>query len=100
MIRPFLKPAFWIIASMCLIYSFTVEGAINPSFYRSISLVFFLATLSMQKKDSEIALIMNEDRNPMQMETKSLSLDIKSILRDKKSEVIDAYMKYRSNRGE
>lgn len=100
MIRPFLKPAFWIIASMCLIYSFTVEGAINPSFYRSISLVFFLATLSMHKSESEIALIVNEDRKPMLVETKSLSLDMDSILKDKKSEAIQAYIKYRSNRGE
>jgi len=99
MIRPFLKPAFWIIASMCLIYSFTVEGAINPSFYRSISIVFFIATLAIHKKDTEILLSINRENKPAAMQTKTLSLDIESILRDKQNGAIEAYRKNNQQRG-
>jgi len=99
MIYRLIKPLCWLIASMSLIYSFTVEGPIDPSFYRSISIVFFIATLAIHKKDTEISLSINRENKPAAMQTKTLSLDIESILRDKQNGAIEAYRKNNQQRG-
>ena len=98
MIRRYAKPACWLIASFCLIYSFIVEGTLNPSFYRSISIVFFIATLAIHKKDTEISLKVNDERTPMPMKTKELSLDIDSILKSSDG-LLSEQFKNISNRG-
>ena len=98
MIRRYAKPACWLIASFCLIYSFIVEGTLNPSFYRSISIVFFIATLAIHKKDTEISLKVNDERTPMPMKTKELSLDIDSILKSSNG-LLSEQFKNISNRG-
>ena len=95
-----IKPLCWLIASMTLIYSFTVDGPIDSAFYRSISLVFFIATLAIHKKDTEISLSINRENKPAMMQTKTLSLDIESILRDKQNGVIDVYRKNAQKGGE
>ena len=94
-----IKPLCWLIASMSLMYSFIVEGLIDPSFYRSISIVFFIATLAIHKKDTEISLSINRENKPATMITKTVSLDIESILRDKQNGAIEAYRKNNQQRG-
>ncbi|MFZ9761483.1 MAG: hypothetical protein ACO3YM_05015 [Candidatus Kapaibacteriota bacterium] len=98
MIRRYAKPACWLIASFCLIYSFIAEGTLNPPFYRSISIVFFIVTLAIHKKDTEISLKVNEERTPMPIEVKELSLDIDSILKSSDG-LLSEQFKNISNRG-
>jgi hypothetical protein len=98
MIRRYAKPACWLIASFCLIYSFIVEGTLDPSFYRSISIVFFIATLALHKKDTEISLLINEDRSAMPMNRKELSLNIDALLNHPNASLLEQF-KSMSDRG-
>jgi len=58
-----------------------------------------MATLAIHKKDTEITLSINRENTPAKIQTKTLSLDIESILRDKQNGAIEAYRKNNQQRG-
>lgn len=94
-----IKPLCWLITFISLIYSFSVEGLIDSSFYRSISIVFFIVSLTLNNKNIEIPLSINHKIKPVRMQTKTLTLNIETILHDNQNEMIVVRRKNYQQRG-